>query len=369
MNESRLLLASNPEPSKTAPEGHSAPSAEPSSAQPSSAGPSSTEHSAAATHKEAIGHEAAGHDVHDVPPSQVFTHLLGELGDHHGFVLFNHVMDLPMIVVDGGGVDMYASEHSMEAAGKYVMMKGEPVRKADMKPVQLDLSVTNYVFFQWIAMLLLFVMMRLVVGKYKKNPGKAPSGLQNAVEALVVYLRDTVVYANIPIRKAADRLLPYFLTAFFFILTLNLLGLLPGGHTATGSLSVTSALALTAFLVINWTGIREAGLGHWLAHLTGGTPVALWPIMVPVEVLGLFTKPFALAMRLFANMSAGHMVLLVLMGLIFFFKSFLVVPLSVGFSLFIYCLELLVVFLQAYIFTTLTAVFTGLAIGEAHDHH
>jgi F-type H+-transporting ATPase subunit a len=373
MNDTRPFLAANNEAQKPASEGHSPTQAPVHGSEPAAAGHTEAAGNQAADHEATSAasntHGTETHGAHDVPPSQVFTHLLGELGDHHGFVLFDHVMDLPMILVDKGSVDVYASEHSMEAAGKYVLMKGQPVRKADMKPVDVDVSVTNYVFFQWMAMLLLFVVMRLVVGKYKKYPMKAPSGLQNAIEALVVYLRDTVVYANIPIRKAADRLMPYFLTAFFFILTLNLFGLLPGGHTATGSLSVTSALAITAFLVINWTGIREAGLGHWLAHLTGGTHWALWIIMIPVEVLGLFTKPFALAMRLFANMSAGHMVLLVLMGLIFFFKSWLVAPLSVGFSLFIHCLELLVVFLQAYIFTTLTAVFTGLAIGEAHDHH
>jgi F-type H+-transporting ATPase subunit a len=350
MSDSQLLLASN----EAKPAEHTATTA-PAESQSST-------------------HTADAHDAHtgshDVPQNQVFNHLLGELGDHHGFVLFNHVMDLPIILVDNGGVDVYLSEHAMEAGGKYVMHKHHPVKKADMTAPQLDLSVTNYVFFQWIAMLLLFVVMRVVVGKYKKHPQKAPSGLQNAIESLVVYLRDTVVYANIPVRKAADRLLPYFLTVFFFILTLNFLGLVPGGHTATSSLSVTGALALTAFLVINITAIRESGIGAWFKHLLGGAPAYLAPIMVPVEILGLFTKPFALAMRLFANMSAGHMVLLVLMGLIFFFKSLLVAPLSVAFSLFIYCLEFLVVFLQAYIFTTLTAVFTGLAIGDhGHDEH
>ncbi len=360
MNESQHLLASN----EAATTEHQAVEATTATA----------EHSAAPAN-EANAHVTEAHaEAHDVPPAEVFTHLFSELGDHHGIVLFGHVADLPLIFVDNGKVDFYTSEHSMEAAGTYTMHKGHPVKKVDSNPPQLDLSVTNYVFFQWVAMLLIFVVMRLVVGKYKKNPKKAPSGLQNAIEALVVYMRDTVVYANIPVKRAADRLLPYFLTVFFFILTVNLLGMVPGGHTATSSLSVTGALAIIAFFVINVTAVQEAGVGAWFKHLLGGAPIGLAPIMIVVEVLGLFVKPFALAMRLFANMSAGHMILLVLMGLIFFFKSIWVAPASVLFALFINCLELLVIFLQAYIFTTLTAVFTGLAIGdhahgEEHAHH
>jgi F-type H+-transporting ATPase subunit a len=318
----------------------------------------------------ASNHTHGQGEAHDVPSGEVFTHLLGELNDHHGFVWFDtHLLPLPVILVDNGTVDVYASEHSMEHAGKYTMIKGHPVKKTDGS-TPLDLSITNYVFFEWLAMLLVLVVVRLVVGKYKKHPHKAPSGIQNALEAVVLYLRNEVVYPNIPGRKLADRVLPYFLSVFFFILTLNFLGFLPGGHAATGSLSVTAALAFTAFLMINITALRESGVGAYLSHLTGGAPKALWVIMIPIEVLGIFTKPFALAMRLFANMSAGHIVLLVLMGLIFFFKSWAVAPASVGFSVFVYFLEFLVMFLQAFIFTMLTAVFTGLGIGDhSHDHH
>jgi F-type H+-transporting ATPase subunit a len=365
MSDSQLLLASNEAASAShtiaqhteqkehaAPAQHSAPASAPA-------------------HAPAHGGDAHAAASHDVPPSEVFTHLLSELSDHHGFVWFDkHLLDLPVILVDEGKADFYGSEHSMEAAGKYTMLKGHVVKKADMKPPQWDLSITNYVFFEWIAMALVLLLVRFAVGRYKKNPTKAPSGVQNALEAVVLYLRDEVVYANIPSRKAAERLLPYFLSTFFFILTLNFLGFLPGGHAATGSLSVTAALAFTAFLMINVTQIRESGIGAYLSHLTGGAPWALWPIMIPIEILGIFTKPFALAMRLFANMSAGHMVLLVLMGLIFFFKSWAVAPASVGFSVFIYFLELLVMFLQAFIFTMLVAVFTGLGIGDhGHEHH
>lgn len=190
------------------------------------------------------------------------------------------------------------------------------------------------------------------------------------MESVIIYLRDEVVYANIK-GAAAQRLLPYFITLFFSILLMNLFGLIPGLHTATGAIGVTAGLAITAFIVINYTAIRESGIGAWLAHLTGGVPARMWPmwlIMVPIEFMGMFIKPFVLTMRLFANMTAGHIILLAFVGLIFFFKSIFIAPASTAFSVFIYFLELLAAFLQAYIFTMLTAVFTGMAIGDhAHD--
>jgi len=127
-----------------------------------------------------------------------------------------------------------------------------------------------------------------------------------------------------------------------------------------------------SFLVVNYVAIKDAGIGSWFHHLLGGAPIFLAPIMVPIEIVSLFTKPFALMIRLFANMTAGHIVLLSLVGLIFFFKSWMVTPVSISFSVFIYLLELLVAFLQAYIFAMLTSVFIGLALGDHaqhEDHH
>ena len=150
---------------------------------------------------------------------------------------------------------------------------------------------------------------------------------------------------------------------------MNLIGLIPGGHTATGSLAVTAALAICAFFVINVTQIKDVGVKAYLKHLLGGAPIALAPIMIPIEILSMFTKPFALTVRLFANMTAGHVVLLSLVGLIFYFKSFIVSPVSVGFSIFMYFIEILVAFLQAYIFVILTAVFTGRGMSHEHAGH
>ena len=150
---------------------------------------------------------------------------------------------------------------------------------------------------------------------------------------------------------------------------MNLLGLIPYGASATGNVSVTAGLAIIAFFMIQISAIRAQGFGHYLAHLTGGVHWALWPIMIPIEVLGLFTKPFALCIRLFANMTGGHIVILALIGLIFVFKSLAVAPVSVAFALGIYMLELFVAFLQAYIFTMLTSLFMGLGMQtESHGH-
>jgi F-type H+-transporting ATPase subunit a len=148
---------------------------------------------------------------------------------------------------------------------------------------------------------------------------------------------------------------------------MNLLGLIPYGATSTANISVTAALAFVAFVMIQASAIREQGVGHYLAHLTGGVHWTIWPIMIPVEILGLFTKPFALCMRLFANMNGGHIVLLALIGLIMLFRSVIVAPLSVVFSVGVMMLELFVAFLQAYIFVMLTSLFMGFGMQSEHS--
>ena len=229
----------------------------------------------------------------------------------------------------------------------------------------IDLSLTKHVVFLWIAAALLVIVLSLVARKNVKN--KVPRGFGNLVEVFVVFVRDEIVIPNMG--RGGLKYLPYLLTNFFFILVMNLLGLIPYGASATGNVSVTAGLAIIAFMMIQISAIRTQGFGHYLAHLTGGVHWALWPIMIPIEVLGLFTKPFALCIRLFANMTGGHIVILALIGLIFVFKSLAVAPVSVGFALGIYMLELFVAFLQAYIFTMLTSLFMGLGMQtESHGH-
>jgi F-type H+-transporting ATPase subunit a len=244
------------------------------------------------------------------------------------------------------------------------------VRTSTGASPKLDLSVTNFVAYEFIAILIATIVFGIARGGYIKNALQAPKGLQNVVESLVLYVRDEIVRPNVGTDARAHRLMPYILGIFFFVLTLNLVGLMPGCHAATGALGVTAALALTTFIVVNFVAIKDAGIKSWLHHLLGGAPWYMFPIMVPIELISLFTKPFALMIRLFANMTAGHIVLLSLVGLIFFFKSWMVTPVSVAFSVFIYLLELLVAFLQAYIFAMLASVFVGLALGDhAHDDH
>ena len=233
----------------------------------------------------------------------------------------------------------------------------------------IDLSITKHVVFLWLAAVILVMTLSFIARKNLKN--KVPRGLGNLVDVFVVFVRDEIVIPNMG--KGGVKYLPYLLTNFFFILLMNLLGLIPYGASATGNISVTAGLAIIAFLMIQISAIRAQGLGHYLAHLTGGVHWTLWPIMIPIEVLGLFTKPFALCIRLFANMTGGHIVILALIGLIFIFKSFMVAPVSVAFALGIYMLELFVSFLQAYIFTMLTSLFMGLGMqteshGGEHSH-
>lgn len=313
-----------------------------------------------------------GHGTGDIPPSEVFPVLLKNLGEHRELTFFHyHLIDLPVILYDNEyGLKLYPTVNSMAEAGVYTLdhHTHKIVKAKDhTQTPTLDLSVTSLVVFQWIAIIIVLVAFIFGARRYKNRGNEAPKGIQNLLEATIIFLRDKVIEPNIGGKHISDRLLPYFIGLFFFILLMNLFGLIPGGHTATGALGTTAGLALTALFVINWTAIKEIGIGNWFKHLLGGAPWWLSFIMVPIEIISMFTKPFALTVRLFANMTAGHVVLLSLVGLIFYFKSLAVAPVSVGFSIFMYALELLVAFLQAYIFTILTAVFTGLAVGE-HSH-
>jgi F-type H+-transporting ATPase subunit a len=225
----------------------------------------------------------------------------------------------------------------------------------------LDLSITKYTVYMWIAAALLL----LILLPMARRRGGVYHGLFNAFEALIVYVRDEIVYANIG-REDGRPYVPFIATLFFFILFMNLLGLVPYGGTPTGNLAVTGVLALFSMIVIEISGIVANGPVRYAKSLVPeGVPLFLAPIMIPIEIIGHFAKPFALMIRLFANMTAGHVVILSMLGLIFLLKAWLVVPISVGFALFIFLLELLIAFIQAYIFSVLTAVFINLS---RHPH-
>jgi len=310
--------------------------------------------------------QTENHETSSENPSDKIVELLGGLGDHYEFNYSTFHFDiLPFIFYDKGKVHFYANKKSLEASGEYTFEHHHPVRTSDHAAPDLDLSITNLVAFQIIASVLLIFAFFKVAGKYKKNPTKAPSGFQNMMETLVLFVKNDIVKPNLD-DNTSKKLLPYFLTLFFFILTINLLGMVPGGHASTGSLGLPLALAIIAFLVINIVAMVQSGVKHWFEHLLGGAPLFLAPLMIPLEIMGMFVKPFALTVRLFANMVAGHVVLYILIGLIFLFGLFMS-PILVGFSIFIFFLEILVAFLQAYIFTMLTVIFVSLAVGHGHD--
>lgn len=227
----------------------------------------------------------------------------------------------------------------------------------------IDLSITKHVVFMWIAVVLLIAIFMKVSRSYKKS--LVPKGVSNFVEVLIVFVRDEIVKPTIG--HGYEKFLPYLLTVFFFILTCNFLGLIPYGSTATGNIAVTATLATISFFVIQIGGMMKNGVfGYFKGLLPHGLPSWLIPIMFVVELLGLFTKPFALAIRLFANMTAGHIVILALLGLIFILRTYVVVPVSISFALFIYLLEILVALIQAYIFTMLSSLFIGMAYHQEH---
>jgi F-type H+-transporting ATPase subunit a len=249
----------------------------------------------------------------------------------------------------------------------------EPIHVAG---ITVDLSPSKHVALVIIAGLLCFGLFSLFARRVQRTPaGRAPTGAANAAEALVVYFRDEVVRRNIG--HGSDAYTPYILTLFFFILFMNLLGLIPWGGSATGNVSVTAALAIVTFLVVEFSGFRALGAAGYAKTIffvpPGMGPVGsslMLVIMAPVEFLGKLTKPFALAIRLFANMTAGHTLILALLGLIFVFGDltlgrYPITAASLAMASAIMVLELFVAFLQAYIFAMLSSVFIGL-IRHAH---
>jgi len=236
----------------------------------------------------------------------------------------------------------------------------------------LDISPTRHVVMLWVAALLCLMVTLLALRAHKQRAvqGRAPRGLGNTLEAVLLYLRNEVILPNVG--PHGNAFVPYLITIFFFILFANLLGLIPYGATATGNISVTATLAIITFFVIEIAGMKAQGRHYintivfWPHDMSLAMKLPITVILTPIEIIGKFTKPFALAIRLFANMVSGHVVLLALISLIFTFGTWLLVPIPVAIALGISCLELFVAFLQAFIFTLLSAVFIGLIREGGH---
>jgi F-type H+-transporting ATPase subunit a len=237
-----------------------------------------------------------------------------------------------------------------------------------------DLSLTRNVVQMILALALLVWVMISIAKRYKTGQGitSAPKGTQNLLEPVIIFIIDEVAKPNLG--KRYQKYLPYLLTVFFFILINTLVGLVPGTANVTGNIAFTFVLAVISFIIIMFSSNKH----YWGHIINPPVPVGIKPILIIVEILGIFTKPFALCIRLFANMIAGHIIIICLISLIFIFGAISsgagwgFSPLSVAFVIFIYFIEILVAFLQAYIFANLTAVFIGQAFEGSHDdadHH
>lgn len=241
-----------------------------------------------------------------------------------------------------------------------VVTEGEEKHAEHSAAKPLDFSITKNVASMMVSAVLLLGLFIPIGRKYKA--GKlVPSGAQSFMEPIVLFIRDDIAKPNIGHHKY-EKYLPYLLTVFFFIWFNNMLGLFPGGANLTGNIAVTMVLALMTMFITNFSGNKN----YWKHILAPPVPKWLWFIMIPVELIGVLSKPFALMIRLFANITAGHIIMLSLISLIFIFKTVWISPVSIAFVLFMDILELLVAILQAYIFTLLSALFIGLAVQEHH---
>ncbi|MES2629253.1 MAG: F0F1 ATP synthase subunit A [Bacteroidota bacterium] len=259
----------------------------------------------------------------------------------------------------------YANETANEH-GQYVQLD-EQHHVSSAKP--LDFSITKNVFSLLLSFVVIVLLFLSVAAKYRTRGNVAPRGTQSFLEPLILFVRDDIAVPNIGAAKAG-KYLPYLLTIFFFIWINNLIGLIPFfpfGSNLTGNIAFTLVMAFITLIVVNISANKD----YW-KHIfwMPGVPVPVKILLAPIELMGVLTKPVALMIRLFANITAGHIIILSLIALIFIFQSLAIGPVSVAFVLFMNVLELLVAALQAYIFTMLTALFIGSAIADHHhDEH
>lgn len=332
--------------------------------------------------QESIGEETAEkahEDEKEFNAIEMIMEHISDANEWHVATYNGHHYSIPLpIIVWDGSLKMFMSSkvaHNHVHEG-FTLNHGQLVSTTGLQKANLvdlfkglngkyiDLSITKNVAGILISIFIIFLVFRAVSKSYKKHNG-VPKGIAGFMEPVILFIRDEVALPNIG-AKHTPKFLPLLLTIFFFIWFNNLLGLIPifpGGANVTGNIAVTMVLALITLVMVNLNGNKN----YW-GHIfkPPGVPGWLLPIMIPVELLGIFTKPFALMMRLFANITAGHIMILSLMSLIFIFKSMAIAPASVALALFISVLELLVAALQAYIFTVLTALFIGMAVAEEH---
>ena len=285
---------------------------------------------------------------------------------------------LPVILFDGGvhifsGSKFHHGEHVVESKGNHYKLDHGKIYKTDASGIinydadhhatnarPFDFSITKNVFVLLLMSLFLFFLFSRMAKRYKKNLN--PGGTAKFLEPIVIFIRDEIAIPNIG-EKHYKKYLNYLLTIFFFIWFLNLAGMSPLGISVTNNIAITSALAICTFFITTFTGNKN----YW-AHIfwMPGVPIPMRILLAPIELLGIFIKPFALMIRLYANMTAGHVVMMSIIGLIFVFKNYFATGAFLGLSLFLSVLELLVAALQAYIFTMLSSLYFGAAKQEHH---
>lgn len=328
----------------------------------------------------------------DFNPGEMIVEHIVDNHDWHIFTLkgHNYSIPLPIILLDEGKLTVFCSSNFHHGTASYKGYKIETEGKNKGKIVKvlpdgittdkkatlpLDFSITRTVVAVLLSMILLMIILSSVVRNYKKHPHSAPHGFQIAIEALVNFVKDDIAVPSIG-KEKYERYMPFLLTVFFFILINNIMGLIPFfpfGVNVTGNIAITMILAIFTFIITTFSGNRN----YW-KHIFNAPGVPWWlkfpiPLMPIVEIIGVFTKPFVLMVRLFANITAGHIVILGFMSLIFIFAKIHfglglgVSVISVAFSLFMDMLELLVAFIQAYVFTLLSALYFGMATEEHHE--
>lgn len=328
--------------------------------------------------------DSAGH--HQESSFDPGTMIVEHITDAHEWHILSlgetHVsIPLPVILLSGGKLDIFLSSkfHHGHSSYKGYKLETEGENKGkiineETGEMPLDLSITKNVASMLISMVLIVILFISIGKSYSRRRGQAPKGLQSMLEPLILFIRDDVVKASIG-EKKYEKFLPYLLTLFFFIFFNNLLGLVPffpGGANLTGNIAVTMVMALFTFIITSFS----ANKNYWV-HIVNTPGVPWWlkipvPLMPIVELMGVFTKPFVLMVRLFANITAGHIIVLGFMSLIFIFGNmspaigYGVSVVSVAFAVFMGLLEILVAFIQAYVFTLLSALYFGMATEEHH---
>jgi F-type H+-transporting ATPase subunit a len=319
--------------------------------------------------KFALHHIADSHSWHVIGDTYISLPVI--LYTPNGVVNFSssdfHHDDEGAVVVERKGLRFvkvhekiyYASEQANEH-GHFVNLD-EKHHPTNARP--LDLSLTKNACTLLLSIIVILAVFLNVANGYKKRKGKSPKGLQSWMEPIILFVRDDIAKPNLGHKY--ERFMPYLLTVFFFIWFNNMLGLvpfLPGGANLTGNIAVTLVLATATFCLTVFNGNKY----YWKHIFMPDVPWWMYIVMVPVELFGIFTKPIALMIRLFANITAGHILVLSLICLVFVFDSLYIAPISVAFAVFIGAIELLVAFIQAFIFTILSALFIGMAIEEHH---